>query len=149
MASAAKKRRIDPEPESVLSDDDIGQVINKDPGKHYVWAYKVGPAIGNYENQGYDIELVSKDGPRPLAQRKSKVADTPVEWNDCVLMSCSLEDKEAIEARGQKRVDALERQIISKDGPADPTRGIHRFQRGVTAVGLQNTTTEAVPDADL
>jgi hypothetical protein len=150
LAVAAKKRRVDPEPEHPSHfDEDIGQVLNKDPNRHYVWAYKVGPAIGNYENLGYDIELHRPDGPRSMTQRKTKAADTPVEWNDCVLMSCLLSEKEERDAAGQRKTDLMERSVISQDGPADPSRGIHRFQRGRTAVGLMNTTSEAQPDTDI
>lgn len=146
MAAAAKKRRVDPEPEAHDPDEDLGQVLNKDPNRHYVWAYKVGGAIGQYENRGYDIELCRPDGPKAMAQRRSKPLDTPVEWNDNVLMSCPMGVYEDIVARGQRKADKMEASIISQDGPADPTRGIHRFQRGRTAVGLVNTTTAAVQE---
>lgn len=124
-------------------DEDVGQVLNKDPAKHYVWAYKVGNAIGSYESRGYDVEVTRKDGPRPIFLRKNTPEGVPVEWNDNVLMSCDLETYEEQVARGQRKTDLLEKTLISQDGPTDPSRGIHAFQRGQTAVGLRNTTKEA------
>ena len=144
-----KKRRVDPEPETLEPDEDIGQVLNKDPNREYVWAYKVGGAIGRYENMGYDIELHRPDGPHPMSQRKNKAVDSPIEWEDNVLMSIAKDERAKRDARGQRKADRLEAVIISPDGPTDPTRGIHKFQRGRTAVGLENTTTAASPDASL
>jgi len=146
LAAAAKKRRIDPEPESIDPDEDLGQVLNKDPEKDYVWAYKVGGAIGNYENRGYEIETVRTDGPRSMSQTKLKTLDAPVEWNDNVLMSRPKAVSEEAYARSQRKADKMEASIISQDGPADPSRGIHSFRRGRTAVGLENTTSPAMPD---
>lgn len=145
MAAAVKKRR-DPEPEPVDMDEDVGQVINRDPTKRYVWAYKVGDAIGTYEARGYDVVLISKDGPRPIFQRRGTPEGVPVEWKDNLLMACDEDVATAAEARGQRKADLMERALISQDGPTDPSRGIHRFQRGVTAVGLLNTTREAVEE---
>jgi hypothetical protein len=149
LSKAAQKRRIDPEPEPVDLDEDVGQVLNKVPGKVYQWAYKVGDAIATYESRGYDVVLTSKDGPRPLFQRKGTPEGVPVEWKGNVLMDIDEETHALHYARGQRKTDLLEKQIVSPDGPADPSRGIHRFQRGRTAVGIVNTTSEAVPDADL
>lgn len=146
MAAAAKKRRIDPEPESIDPDEDLGQVLNKDPNLDYVWAYKVGGAIGMYENRGYDVVLSSVDGARSMTQRKQRALDVPVEWNDNVLMSRPKTLSDEAYARSQRKADKMEASIISQDGPADPSRGIQRFQRGRTAVGLVNSTSEAVPD---
>lgn len=142
---AAKRKRIDPVLESYDADEDIGLVVNKDPGRHYVWAYKVGNAIGQYEAKGYDIETHRPDGPRAkMTPKKRIVDDAPVEWNDNVLMSCPLEVYEEIVARGQRKTDRMEAALISQDGPSDPSRGIHRFQPGRTAVGLVNETSAAV-----
>lgn len=142
---AAKRKRIDPVLESYDADEDVGQVVNKDPERHYVWAYKVGNAIGQYESRGYEIETYRQDGPHARVMPKSKrVVDAPVEWNDNVLMSCPLEVHEEIVARGQRKADKMEAALISQDGPSDPSRGIHRFQLGRTAVGLVNETSAAV-----
>jgi len=143
---AAKKRRIDPEPESIDPDEDLGQVLNKDPSLDYVWAYKVGGAVGMYENRGYDVVLTVPDGPRAMTQRKTKTLDVPVEWQDNILMSRPKALSDEAYARSQRKADKMEASIISQDGPADPSRGIHRFQRGRTAVGLVNTTSEASAD---
>lgn len=146
MAAAARKRRIDPEPEPVDFDEDVGQVLNKDPGKRYVWAYKVGDAIASYEARGYDVVTFSEDGPRPLFMRKNTPEGVPVEWKDNVLMACDEDIAEEHYQRGQRKTEKLERALISSDGPTDPSRGIHAFRRGHTAVGLVNTTTEAVEE---
>lgn len=127
-------------------DEDVGQVLNQDPNKVYVWAYKVGGAIGRYESRGYDVVLTSKDGPRPIFLRKNTPEGVPVEWNDNVLMECDREVFEAQVARGQRKADLMERALISQDGPADPSRGILPFRRGKTAVGLVNETEEAVAE---
>lgn len=127
-------------------DEDVGQVLNQNTDKVYVWAYKVGDAIGTYESRGYDIELTSADGPRPIFQRKNTPTGVPVEWKDNYLMSCDRDVAAQHAARGQAKADRMERALVSQDGPADPSRGIHRFQRGKTAVGLVNETSEAQPD---
>ena len=121
-------------------DDDIGEVLNKDPHKHYVWVYKVGDQIGAYENRGYDIELTRPDGPRAAIQRKNKSNDLPVEWKDNVLMSIDLELHEEMVARGQAKADLIERRIVDQEGAADFSRGLGRNRYGRPIVDMVNET---------
>lgn len=145
MATAAKKPKIrrDPAPATLSYDDDIGEVLNKDPNKHYVWVYKVGNQVGAYENRGYDIELTRPDGPKAAIQRKNKPNDLPVEWNDCLLMSIDLAEHEAIVARGQRKVDQIERRIVDQDGVSDLSRGLSRNRYGRPIVDTVNETGES------
>lgn len=145
MATAAVKKKIrrDPAPATLSYDDDLGEVLNKDPNKHYVWVYLVGDQVGAYENRGFDIELVRPDGPRAAIQRKNKALDTPVEWKGNVLMSIDLSDYEEMVARGQRKVDQIEARIIDQDGVSDVSRGLARNRFGRPIVDLRNETQES------
>lgn len=142
MASAARKPSVrrDPPPSELGFGEDTGEVLNKDPKKHYVWVYKVGNQVGAYENRGFDVELNRPDGPRAAVQRKNRAHDIPVEWNDCLLMSIDKADHEAQVQRGQRHTDAIERQIIDQEGSPDLSRGIGRNRHGRPVVELQNET---------
>lgn len=126
-----------------------GAIKNADPNKHYVWAYKVGEAVGYYENLGYEIETVRADGPRATTARKKAAADgQPVEWFGNVLMSLPKESNDDVIghdemiAGQQAEVDQLEARILSKGGGVDSLRGIQgvRGRDGSPVLGFENKT---------
>lgn len=146
MATAAKKSsRVDPAPRRVdHSSYENSAILNADPKKRYVWAYKAGEAIGFYENRGYEIETLTADGPRSAVSRKKGLAmGTPVEWNSNVLMSIDAAEQAEYEAAGQAHVDQLESRIISKvGGGVDNLRGINglRGRDNQPVLSLENGT---------
>lgn len=130
MATAAAKKshsRVDPAKARVdHSTYENSAILNGDPKKSYVWAYKASEAIGFYENRGYEIVMRTADGPRSAVARKKNVTmGVPVEWNDNVLMAIDASELAEYTAAGQAHVDELESRIISKGGGVDNLRGIN------------------------
>lgn len=144
VATAKKNSRVDPAKARVdHSTYENSAILNADPKKRYVWAYKASEAIGFYENRGYEIETLTADGPRSAVSRKKGLTmGTPVEWNSNVLMSIDAAEQAEYEAAGQAHVDQLESRIISKGGGVDNLRGISgiRGRDNTPVLSLENRT---------
>jgi hypothetical protein len=143
--------RRDPAPRRV--DRTIGQFAIKgaDPTKSYVWAYKVGDAVGYYENLGYEVVLHAEDGPHAITARKrSTKPGEPVESFGQLLMSIDKTELAEMEAERQAEVDQMEARIISKGGGVDSLRGIHgvRGRDGSPVLGFENKTTAPVTELE-
>jgi hypothetical protein len=131
-----------------------------DPSRHYVRVYKAAQyqGIEFYEDLGFEVERVRTGGPELPggAYRKRQEGDA-IEYQDHVLMSCSLERWKEIEQAGpdgdggQLAADALEDRIIDKSkGVEDPLRGMHgiRGRQNPRVIYTQNSTSEAEPETD-
>jgi hypothetical protein len=106
-------------------------LVNPDPNKKYVWAFKGSPEYGpeEYENMGYNVEEYRKGGVT-CSMRTSKEGQ-PVEWMDNVLMSIDKERADDIEQyglygdSGQCRADEIEDKVVRERGGVDKLRGLH------------------------
>lgn len=144
-ATAKKPSRVDPARARVdYSTYENSAILSADPKKRYVWVYKASSeAIGYYENRGYEIEVLTADGPRSAVSRKKGLpTGQPVEWNSNVLMSIDAAEQAEYEAAGQAHVDQLESRIISKGGGVDNLRGISgiRGRDNTPVLSLENKT---------
>ncbi len=111
MAEAAEKkqqqkkktvrRRIDPTPSHHDPSEGRFALINRDPDRHYVWAYINDDETGKgkYLAMRYRVEVQEPGGVRPV------IGDTVQDGEEItasghVLMSCSLERRQEIEQHG-------------------------------------------------
>lgn len=103
-ASPAKTRavrgnRVDPPRRPVRGGIGSWELRNKDPGRHYVWAYKNSDDTGleYYLQLGYIIETYSKDG---VSTSREGTVGSPIERSGHVLMSIAAEDKASLDHYG-------------------------------------------------
>jgi hypothetical protein len=75
-----------------------------------------------YSSLGYRTEEYRKDGPQPKVTRMLKDG-AEITCLGQVLMSCSIEDRQAMEAEGSAMVAALEQRIV-RPGGVDGFRGV-------------------------
>jgi hypothetical protein len=120
VITSGGKTRVDPAPaplDAVLSQ---GQLTNKDAKKHYVWVSKTGDPtfnLGTYMALGYKIEKYAKAEPdqtRPTLGWQEYEDGDPIEAMACTLVSCSMEHKRMLDARGQAQVDERQDKLRSR-----------------------------------
>jgi hypothetical protein len=102
------------------------ELINPDPSKAYVLAYKGDSICGRsyYQALGYEIELHSETGVRLRAGSTGQTGEE-MEWMGHVLMSCSKERKAQMDAAGKAWANRIEERIVDrKKGMQDLLRGI-------------------------
>jgi hypothetical protein len=126
----ATKKRKDPRARHV--EGVRNRLVNPDPNKKYVWAFKGNAEYGpeDYENMGYNQEVYRKGG--VTCSMKTSKEGQPVEWMDHILMSIDKDGADYIEDyglngdSGQYRADEIEDYIIDKKrGGVDRLRGQH------------------------
>lgn len=122
-------------------------LTNRSPGKFYVYVNKGDPeAIAQYEWLGYEVEILTKDGVRPVGGRTGQEGQ-PIEVRGMILHSISHERHAEIELHGsdgdsgQVGADEVESQIIDRTGRMDPLRGQYR---GLTVVNETTAPTAMV-----
>jgi hypothetical protein len=142
----ATKKRQDPRSRHV--EGVRNRLINPDPNKKYVWAFKLTPEYGpeEYENMGYEKEIYRKGG--VTCSMKTGREGQPVEWMDHILMSIDKDLADDIEQNGlygdsgQTRADEIEDYILDKErGGVDKLRGIH----GVRVINTTEASIEEKP----
>ncbi len=104
----------------------------RDPSKFYVYVNKADPeAVANYEHLGYEVEVLTKDGVRPVGGRTVQEGQ-PIEVRGLILYSISMEKHAEIELHGpdgdtgQAGADEIEARIVDRNGRMDPLRGQYR-----------------------
>ncbi len=116
--------RADPPPRPTDAVSAQGALLNKQADRHYVWVNKTGDPtfnIGTYLAKGYKVERFDKNNPnqaRPVIGWQEYEHGAPIEAVACVLMSCSLEHKQMIDAQAQADVDRTQK--IIREGRVDP-----------------------------
>lgn len=119
-------KRNDPDPRPVEGALNRVGVIGQDPGKHYVWVSSVNdPTMnpGSYLNMGYRFTQFEKDAEQPvLGYNPNLKQGDRIEGFGCVLMECSKEHKEMIDAKGapgaglgREWADKLQKTIRERD----------------------------------
>lgn len=121
-----RQKRVDPKSRPPSGRRPWDQVENRDPNRHYVFANPNSQDTGVdfYLSMGYEVEKYRSDGPRPKVFRTLKDGDA-ITCMGQILMSCPLEEKQAMDAEMMATVDALERKMISSGG-IDGIRGLSR-----------------------
>ena len=152
MPSAAKlppskSPRRDPRPRHLNGSAIWSLLQNRDPTKFYVYVNKNDPeALSQYEWQGYEVEVLTKDGVRPMGGRTGQLGQ-PIEMRGLILHSISLEKHAELELHGpdgdtgQAGADEIESQIVDRSGRMDPLRGQYR---GLTVVNETTAPTALV-----
>jgi hypothetical protein len=142
-----KAPRRDPRPRHINGSAIWSMLTNRDPGKFYVYVNKGDPeALANYEWQGYEVEVLRKDGVRPVGGR-TVTEGQPIEVRGMILHSISLERHAELELHGsdgesgQSGADEIESRIIDRSGRMDPLRGQYR---GLTVVNETTAPTAMV-----
>jgi hypothetical protein len=133
--------RLDPAPRPIDGGIPYFNVLNKDPGREYVWVYKAAQEFGveHYSYQGYRIErYTDAEGPRPAMAPVDLETGLPIKPNGTViesrgnvLMSISKEQYEEIYQNGpdgvsgQRAADAQQRRML------DPSKQMKDAFRGI------------------
>lgn len=128
---AAGRVRADPSPREVTAAGPLrNRLVNRDPGRKYIWAYLADPDSGApyFEALGYEVERYNPDGVRPASTLKLRAGE-PIENMGSVLMSIPIEQAEQIErvgvegTTGQQWLDVVEKRLRMRNTIVDPTRG--------------------------
>lgn len=131
-------KRNDPDPRPVEGATNRVAVQGQDPDKHYVWVSTVNdPTMnpGSYKSMGYQFVQYDPAEEQPsLGYQELKQGDR-IEAFGMVLMQCSKEHKEKLDAKGQKWADtvcdAIKRRDIGDE--TEPLTANQRAQmRGIT-----------------
>lgn len=124
-------KRNDPEPRPVEGSLNRVQVEGQDPDKHYVWVSKVNdPTMnpGSYRALGYHYTQYDPAEAHPtLGEMELKQGDR-VEAFGMVLMECSKEHKQKLEAKGQAWADNMVN-VIKKREVLDETEPMTANER--------------------
>ena len=122
--------RKDPKPRHLDGSAVWSRLKNEDPNKRYVFVNKGDvEALAEYECAGYEVEVLTEHGVRPMGGRTGKVGE-PVEVRGMILHSVSRGRFDEIQMHGmngnagQTEADRIEQQIVAKRG-FDPLRGMH------------------------
>ena len=90
--------KVTPRTRAVHQAAHSGQLRNPDPNKKYVLASSHPNHPMNsiyYESMGYEVERAEVDGVRIELGVPAKIGE-PLEWQGCVLLSCSLQRAQEI-----------------------------------------------------
>lgn len=143
--SQAPSDRKDP-PERKLEGYHSTKLLNQDPSKRYVFAYKGDEDTGVvlYEHLGYEAVRATEGGVR-MAIKKAPLGDV-IEYRGHILMQADAAELQARWDGMQAEADKLERRIVQNRGGLDPLRGLNR---GVLARGeltVVNETSDLVTE---
>lgn len=154
-----KAQNLRPDPEPAHLDGVAGAIAleNADATKKYVWVSRNRQTLNDYRRMGYRPEAVREGGVSMAGEDFS--ADQQgkeVEFDGHVLMSVTQERAQQIEINGpygksgQKLVDAVEKQIVTKRGGEDHFRGlgVERRRGQNPYFMLENDTTPLAPDGE-
>lgn len=147
MAAAKQKNvggRVDPVSRRVDGVAGWLDLVNKDPSRHYVFAYDLDSMCGRsyLASLGYKVEKLSETGVRLRNGDTGNVGD-PITWRGNVLMSISKEERDAIDHDGKEWANRVERQIVRREDVDDLLRGI-RYRQHMRIV---NESSALSPDS--
>lgn len=118
QTTAKRPRREDPPPRPVEQTANRGFLEGADPTKHYVWVSEVNDPtinVGYYKHLGYQISQYDPAEARPTLGYQEYRQGDPIKSMGMVLMECSKERRESLDAVGWEKADRLEETIRKRD----------------------------------
>lgn len=160
--AASKKpmrSRVDPRVRALDGVTSWSRIQKMDPNRSYVWtnerpvASMTGGDVEHYRNMaqglgldeedGYRVELVSRDGVKAPGSVSKNEGDPILNSAGQVLMSCPAEFKKLVDSigsdgqSGQEDADRIESLMITRKGLADHLRGIGVAGRDGPFLGVE------------
>lgn len=144
MPAAKLPPRKDPAERRSLNGSAIwSQLIGRKEDRHYVYVNQGDPdAMAEYDSLGYEVEILTEGGVRPMGGRVCKLGE-PIVMRGLVLMSIDKAEYARIEMEGadgtggQLHADRIEQSLITQQLGRDTQRGIKdpylQWQSGVSA----------------
>lgn len=120
----AGRKRHDPVSRPADGRRPYGEVLNRDPGRQYVWTNPNDEQTGteSYKAAGFEVETRRADGPR-AAIGKAIAEGEAITTNGQILVSRPIEEKEAEDAAGWAIADGWDRRILKDGNVEDRLRG--------------------------